>query len=157
MFSNKWRFLVLFFFFFFVFQQLYKVNGVLFQYRSVQRKMRCVNLIRCQIWLHPMLSNVNLNLQAACVSALLPCQHQQFVSQTCQLCGAQIAWRSVSRPVSRFVAFHLCCRIKRNTRWRLFQRSVYHPFWWSYDTKCLQKDTTIWFNPLKKSWCSNLI
>ena len=131
---NNWRFVVVFFC-----QQLYKVNGVLLQYRSVKRKMRCVNLIRCQIWLRPMLSNANLNLRAACVSALLPCQHQQFVPQTCQLCRAQIAWRSVSRPVGRFVAFHLCRHITRNTRWSLFQRSVYHPFWWSYDTRRLQK------------------
>ena len=43
---------------------LYRVNGVLFQLRYVTRITRCVNLIRCPICPHPMLSKAN---------RLLPC------------------------------------------------------------------------------------
>ena len=58
---HNWRSAVLFCFVLlcFFFQQFYKVSGVLFQSRYVSTLMRCVNLIRCLIRLHPMLSNAN--------------------------------------------------------------------------------------------------
>ena len=43
----------------FFFSTILKVSGVLFESRYVKTIMCCVNLIRCPIWLHPMLSNAN--------------------------------------------------------------------------------------------------
>ena len=74
-------------FFFVSNSTLYRVNGVLFQLRYVTIITRCVNLTRCLICPHPMLSKANrllpclLTLSCIFTFQTLSCRNCSYVSQ----------------------------------------------------------------------------